>query len=111
MSVPASGREPFPEEIHRVVCAAARQRRPMAARYDRTRRLLCNPHVVGYNQPGEFRVFCYQYAGETKSGPLSADGKGIRRCLSLKKPSKMELLDSPCQTEPTLVNAVWTMSR
>ena len=99
MSVPASGREPFPEEVHGLVCAAARQRRPMAALYDGTRRLLC-PHVVGYNQSGEFRVFCYQYAGETSSGPLPADGKGIWRCLSLKKLSKVELLDSPWQTEP-----------
>jgi len=71
----------------------------MAAQYDGTRRLLC-PHVVGYNQPDEFRVFCYQYAGETKSGPLLADGKSIWRCLSLKKLSKVELLDDPWQTEP-----------
>jgi hypothetical protein len=82
MSVPASGREPFPEEgVYRLVCAAARQHRPMAAQYDGTRRLLC-PHVVGYNQPGELRVFCYQYAGETKSGPLPVGGKGIWRCLA-----------------------------
>jgi hypothetical protein len=99
MSVPFAGREPLAEEVHRLVCAVARQRRPMAARYDGTRRLLC-PHVVGYNQPGEFRVFCYQYAGETKSGPMPADGKGIWRCLSLKKLSKVELLDGPWQTEP-----------
>jgi hypothetical protein len=99
MSVPVAGREPFPEEVHRLLCAAARQRRPMAARYDGTRRLLC-PHVVGYNQPGEFRVFCFQYAGETKSGPMPADSKGIWRCLSLKKLSKVELLDGSWQTEP-----------
>jgi hypothetical protein len=99
MSVPASGRETFPEGVYGLVCAAARQHRPMAAQYDGTRRLLC-PHVVGYNRPGEFRVFCYQYAGETKSGPLPADGKGIWRCLSLQKLSRVELLDGPWQTEP-----------
>jgi hypothetical protein len=99
MSVPASGREPFPEEVYGLVCAAARQHRPMAAQYDGARRLFC-PHVVGYNQPGEFRAFCYQYAGETKSGPLPVDGKGIWRCLSLKKLSRVELLDGPWQTEP-----------
>ena len=99
MSVPDAGREPFLEELHRLVCAAARQRRPMAAWYDGARRLLC-PHVVGYNELGEFRVFCYQYAGETKSGPMPPDGMGIWRCLSLKKLSKVELLDGPWQTEP-----------
>ena len=99
MSVPASGREQSLEEIYRLVCVAARQHRPMAAQYDGTRRLLC-PHVLGYNQPGEFRVFCYQYGGETKSGPLPAGGEGIWRCLSLQKLFSVELLDSPWQTEP-----------
>jgi len=56
--------------------------------------------VLGYNQPGEFKVFCYQYGGETKSGPLPAGGEGVWRCLSLKKLFSVELLDSPWQTEP-----------
>jgi hypothetical protein len=29
---------------------------------------------LGYNEPGEWRVFCYQYGGETKSGPLPSGG-------------------------------------
>jgi hypothetical protein len=99
MSVSASGRGQSPEEIYRLVCAAARQRRPMAALYDGARRLFC-PHVLGYNQPGEFRVFGYQYGGETKSGPLPKRGVGIWRCLSLKKLLSVEQLDSPWQTEP-----------
>jgi hypothetical protein len=82
-----------------LVYAAALQRRPIAALYDDKRRLLC-PHVLGYNQPGEFRVFCYQYGGETKRGPLLTDGQGIWRCLSLTKLSGVELLDSPWRTEP-----------
>jgi hypothetical protein len=99
MSVPVSSREQSPKKIYRLLCAAARQHRPAAALYDGARRLLC-PHVLGYNQPGEFRVFCYQYGGETKSGPLPASGGGIWRCLSLKKLLSVELLDSPWQTEP-----------
>jgi hypothetical protein len=71
----------------------------MAAWYDGTPRLLC-AHVLGYNQPGEFRVFCYQYGGETKSGPLPTGGEGIWRCLSLRKVSRVELLDSPWRTGP-----------
>jgi len=99
MGVPASAAEQSSEEIHGLVYAAAVRRRPIAVLYDGTRRLLC-PHVLGYNQPGEWRVFCYQYGGETKSGPLPTGGEGIWRCLSLKKLFKVELLDSPWQTEP-----------
>ena len=61
--------------------------------------LLC-PHVLGYNQPGDWRVFCYQYAGETKSGPLPTSDAGIWRCLVLRKFSSMEMLDGPWRTEP-----------
>jgi hypothetical protein len=52
-----SAAEQSPEEVHRLVVAVV-QHRPIAARYDGTRRFLC-PHVVGYNQPGDWRVFCY----------------------------------------------------
>ena len=99
MGAPASGGGQGPEEVHRLVAAAAVQHRPIAARYDGTRRLLC-PHVVGFNEPGEWRVFCYQYGGETKSGPLPSGDKGIWRCLSLMKFLSVELLDSPWRTEP-----------
>jgi hypothetical protein len=89
----------LPEEVYRLVSAAAVQHRPIAALYDGTRRLLC-PHVLGYNRPGEWRVFCYQYGGETKGGPLPSGGEGIWRCLALRKLSSVELLDSPWRTEP-----------
>jgi hypothetical protein len=99
MGAPASGGGQSPEEVHRLVAAAAVQHRPITARYDGTRRLLC-PHVVGYNEPGEWRVFCYQCGGETRSGLLPSGDEGIWRCLSLKKLSSVELLDSPWRTEP-----------
>ena len=99
MGAPASDGGQSPEEVHRLVAAAAVQHRPIAARYDGTRRLLC-PHVVGYNGPGEWRIFCYQYGGETKSGPLPSGDEGIWRCLSLRKLSSVELLASPWRTEP-----------
>jgi len=94
MGASASSIGQFPEEIYRLVSAAAVQHRPITALYDGTRRLLC-PHVLGYNQPGEWRVFCYQYGGETKSGPLPASGDGIWRCLALRKLSIGEVLDGP----------------
>ena len=92
MGSSGSAAEQSPEEVHRLVAAAAVQHRPIAARYDGTRRLLC-PHVVGYNQPGDWRVFCYQYGGETKDGPLPSGGDGIWRCLSMIKLSIVEWLD------------------
>ena len=99
MDATGSAAEQSPEEIHRLVAAAAVQHRPIAARYEGTHRLLC-PHVVGYNRPDEWRVFCYQYEGQTKSGPLPGGDEGIWRCLALMKLSSLELLDSPWRTEP-----------
>ena len=98
MSVPASAREQSPDEIYRLVRAAAVQHRPITALYDGTRRLLC-PHVLGYNRPGDWRVFCYQYGGETKGGPLPVS-EGIWRCLALKKLSSVECVTGPWRTEP-----------
>ena len=87
------------KRFHGLVYAAAIQHRPIAAMYDGTRRLLC-PHVLGYNQLDEWRVFCYQYGGESKSAPQPNGDQGIWRCLSLKKLSGVELLDGPWRTEP-----------
>jgi hypothetical protein len=81
------------------VSAAAVQHRSITALCDGTRRLLC-PHVLGYNQPGEWRVFCYPYGGETKSGPWPTSAEGIWRCLALRKLSSVEVLDGPWRTEP-----------
>jgi len=98
MSVPASAQEQSTDEIYRLVCAAAVQHRPITALYDGTRRLLC-PHVLGYNRPGDWRVFCYQYGGETKGGPLPVSGEGIWRCLALGKLSSVEWVTGPWRTE------------
>lgn len=91
--------EQSPEEIHRLVCVAAGQHRPITAHYGGLERLLC-PHVVGYNEPGEWRVFCYQFGGQTNSGPRPESGQGIWRCLSLKRLSRVKLWDDAWQTEP-----------
>jgi hypothetical protein len=99
MGGPAFVSQQTPEEIHSLVRAAAIEHRPIAALYDGVERLLC-PHVVGYNQPGEWRVFCYQYGGQTNSGPRPESGEGIWRCLSLKKRSCTKLLDGPWRSEP-----------
>ena len=86
------------EEIHRLVWAAVVQRRPIAAVYDGAQRLLC-PHVLGYNKPGQYRAFCYQYGGESNSGLRPKDGVGSWRCIALEKLRSVEVLDDPWQTE------------
>jgi hypothetical protein len=45
-------------------------------------------------------VVCYQYGGESKSGPQPDGGEGIWRCLSLKELSNVQLLDVPWQSAP-----------
>jgi len=52
MGSSGSAADQSPEEVPGLVAVAAVQPRPILARYDGTRRLLC-PHVVGYNQPGD----------------------------------------------------------
>jgi hypothetical protein len=99
MGGPAFVAEQSPEEVPRLVCAAAVEHRPIVAQYDGVQRLLC-PHVVGYNRPGEWRVFCYQFGGETKRGPRADGGEGIWRCLSLKKLSGVKFMDGPWRSEP-----------
>jgi hypothetical protein len=87
------------EEMHRLVRAAVVHRRPIAAVYEGARRLFC-PHVLGHNQAGQYRVFCYQYGGESKSGLRPKGGVGSWRCIALEKLGSVELLDGPWQTEP-----------
>ena len=99
MGASAAATGQSPEEIYRLVYGAAVQHRPITALYDGKSRLLCS-HVLGYNQPGEWRVCCYRCGGETKSEPLPAGSAGIWRCRSLKKFSRVELWDGPWRSEP-----------
>jgi hypothetical protein len=88
----------FPDEFYRLVCAAAVKHRPITAQYDGAQRLL-RPLVVGYNQPGEWQVFCYQSGGETKSGLRPDDGEGSGSvCRERSFPVKFR--DGPWQSEP-----------
>jgi hypothetical protein len=87
------------EELHRVVRMSVIRRRPIAAVYGDARRLLC-PHVLGHNNPGEYRVFCYQYGGQSRHGPQPVAARGIWRCIALAKLRSVEMLDDPWQTEP-----------
>ena len=87
------------EEIHRLIETAVVHRRPITALYDGVPRLLC-PHVLGFNEPNQYRAFCYQYGGESWSAPQPITSHGIWRCIALEKLRNVELLDGPWQTEP-----------
>jgi len=63
MADSGSARAQSPEEVYRLVYAAVVRQRPIAVVYDGTQRLLC-PHVLGINQAGKRRMFCYQYGGD-----------------------------------------------
>jgi hypothetical protein len=89
MGAPGSAAEQSPEEIHRLLAAAAVQEGPVAARYDGTAGSCVR--CGGLQLTGEWRVCCYQYAGETKSRPQPSGDEGIWRCLPLIKLSKVEV--------------------
>ena len=99
MGASGSAAEQSPEEVRRLVAAAAVQHRPIAALYDGTRRLLC-PHMVGYNQPGDWRVFCYRTGEKPRADHLPGGDEGIWRYLSVIKLSSVECLDGSWRTEP-----------
>jgi len=99
MSVPGAATTQSLEEIHRLIHVAVVHRRPIAATYDGMQRLFC-PHVLGYSEPNQYRAFCYQYGGESRSAPQPITSHGIWRCIALEKLRNVELLDGPWQTEP-----------
>jgi hypothetical protein len=64
-----------------------------------TRSVLC-PHRLGRSHPGQIRVLCYQYAGESGSGLQAAGSPANWRCIALEKLSRVELLEGAWQTAP-----------
>jgi hypothetical protein len=60
----------------------------VAAVYDGLPRLLC-PHVLG-RKSGRLRMFCYQFGGNSNSGPAVApEAMGGWRCLAVEKLSRV----------------------
>ena len=60
-------------------------------------RLFC-PHRLGRNRDGEFRVLCYQYGGESKSGLQPEGSPANWRCIELERLSRVRLLESTWHT-------------
>jgi hypothetical protein len=87
------------EEIYGLVWTAVERKWTIEAMYRGLLRLFC-PHRLGRNRDGEFRVLCYQYGGESKSG-LQPEGSAANwRCIELQRLSRVRLLESTWHTAP-----------
>ena len=87
------------EDIYQLIWTAIASKRPIEAVYKGLPRLFC-PHRLGRNSGGEFRVLCYQYGGDSKSGLETAGSAANWRCTALEKFSRVRLLKDACRTAP-----------
>jgi hypothetical protein len=87
------------EDIYQLVKTAVVGRQPIEAVYDGYHRLLC-PHRLGRNKDGEFRVLCYQYGGQSRSGLQPAGSAANWRCIVVEKLGNVKLLTDRWRTAP-----------
>ena len=85
------------EEIYGLLWTAAAKKQPIEASYQGRLRLFC-PHRPGRNRAGQFRVLCYQYGGESRSGLQPEGSPSNWRCIELEKLSRVKLLEDPWRT-------------
>jgi hypothetical protein len=96
---PQAAKLEMASEIYDRLRLAAARRQPVAAVYDGLPRLLC-PHVLG-RKSGRLHAFVYQFGGSSNSGPpMTAEGVGVWRCLTVAKLSQVELRADAWHTEP-----------
>ena len=85
-------------KVYELLRYAAIRRQPVAAIYDGQPRLLC-PHVGGWKE-GRRNVLCYQFGGRSNSiESFPPEGKGLWRCLAVKRLSQVELRTGAWHTE------------
>ena len=70
------------EDIYRLVRTGVVSKRPLRATYHGHDRWFCLPRL-GRNHPGDIRVLCDQYAGESDSELDAADSPANWRCIAL----------------------------
>jgi hypothetical protein len=87
------------EEIYRVVWAAVANKQPIEANYQGRHRLFC-PHRLGRNREGQFRVLCYQYGGDSRSGLDPLGSPANWRCVALEKLSRVRIAQGVWHTAP-----------
>ena len=77
------------EEIYRLVWRAVANTQPLEAFYEGRRRLFC-PHRMGWNRKKQFRVLCYQYGGESRTGLEPVGSPANWRGVVLEKLSRVK---------------------
>jgi len=87
------------DEIYRLVWTAVANKQPIEASYQARHRLFCL-HRLGRNREGQFRVLCYQYSGESRSGLDSLGSHANWRCVALEKLSRVKLVEGAWRTAP-----------
>ena len=87
------------EEIYGLVWTAVANRQPIEAHYQGRYRLFC-PHRLGRNREGPFRVLCYQYGGDSRSGLDPLGSSANWRCVALEKLSRVKLVEGDWRTAP-----------
>jgi hypothetical protein len=87
------------EEIYRLVWTAVANKQPIEAFYGGRRRLFC-PHRMGRNRKKQFRVLCYQYGGESRSGLEPVGSPANWRCVVLEKLSRVKVVEDAWRTAP-----------
>lgn len=85
---------------YRAVRGAIARRASLAVTYGGHERLL-SPHVVGFGRDGGERALCYQYGGDTSSGPAVDQPAADRwRCFDLARMVVHAVLDGEHHTGP-----------
>jgi len=87
------------EDIYQLLRTAILSKRPIRAMYDGRERWFC-PHRLGKNREGQFRVLCYQYRGQSRSGLQPAGSAANWRCIAVEKLSSVVLLEGAWYTAP-----------
>jgi hypothetical protein len=87
------------EEIYRWVWTAVANKQPIEAFYEGKRRLFC-PHRMGRNRKNQFRVLCYQYGGESRTGLEAVGSRANWRCVVLEKLSRVKVVEDAWRTAP-----------
>ena len=85
-------------EVYELLLIAATRRQPVSAIYDGLPRKL-RPHVLGRKQ-SQLHALVYQVGGDSRSGlPVKPEGRGVWRCLAVRKLSQVEVRAGEWRTE------------
>jgi hypothetical protein len=108
--ISGTGKAGVRDDVYGIVRSAVESRRPISCEYHNLPRLFC-PHRLGRNKDGQSRVLCYQYGGESESGPQPPLSPANWRCIALDRLSLVKLLNDRWHTAPNHSGASLLHSR